>query len=76
MTDVQPVITPAPDTGKKNKRGPSQGQQMVTASLLFPLLLVIPGVQAWVALNPAAYASLQGLLTVALHYLNKKLKVA
>lgn len=71
MTDVPPVITPA-DPDKGNSFLPTHGQQMVTANLVFPLLLLIPGVQAWVAVNPAAYASIQSLLNVALHYINKQ----
>lgn len=67
------MVDTAPHTTKR-KIMRSPAAQTVTANMLFPLLLLIPGVREWVSLNPEAYVSLQGLLNVGANLLREKLR--
>ncbi len=69
MTEILQTLEPAKKRLYKNTSA-----QTVTANLLFPLLLVIPGVKLWVAANPEAYVSVQAVLNVVINFVREKLK--
>lgn len=68
MTEILQKI----DAPKKRALHKNHTTQTITANLVFPLLLVIPGVKAWVAANPEAFAAVQGILNVIINKLQEK----